>query len=139
MEIKSALTRFDTWLTTFKTAHIFALIGRLVYGNALFNGFVWDDIPQLLNYSLSHSISNTPEIIFSKHPTLFYRPAATLFQAVIYSAFGPTAFWFHFFQILLHIVNKTMVFVLLQRYLKRLAAFAAALVFLVHPMNIEAV
>jgi len=32
-----------------------------------------------------------------------------------------------------------MVFVLLQRYLKRLVAFAAALVFLVHPMNIEAV
>lgn len=128
------------------------IIGFLVYANSLFNGFVWDDEEQILNNTLVHSIKNLP--LFFKGGTfntggtgsltgVYYRPLMVTFFSFLYQLFGPTPFVFHFFQIALHVVNTLLVFFLLTRLLDSKnnpqLPFFLALIFLVHPANVETV
>jgi len=125
------------------------LIGFLVYFNSLFNGFVWDDEEQVINNVLVHSLSNFP--LFFKGSTfnpgggsaltgLYYKPLMTFFFSVVYSIFGSKPFFFHLFQLLLHVGNAVLVFVLLEHFFKKQKlSFFLSLIFLIHPMNAEAV
>ena len=128
---------------------LITLIGFIVYANSLFNRFVWDDEEQILNNSLVHSISNIPSFFkggtfnVSGSPKLtgiYYRPLMTSFFSILYTVFGPNPFPFHLFQFLIHIVNTVIVFFILQHFLKRdWLSFFLATLFLVHPINTEAV
>jgi len=70
----------------------------------------------------------------------------TLSFMINYALWGPNAFGFHLFQVLLHLVNASLVFFVLfylfqtlkTKYAKA-AAFFASLVYVVHPANVEAV
>lgn len=125
-------------LTTFKAIHIIIIVGFIVYFNALFNGFVWDDIPQIVNNNLYHSIFNIVPI-FLDHSFTFYRPVAAIVMAGIYTLFGTTPFWYHFIQISLHIVNAILLFIIFRRFISNIISFILSLFFLSHPMNVEAV
>ncbi len=120
----------------------------MVYGRALFNGFVWDDEEQILNNNLVHSISNIPLLFknstfnFGSSGTLsgvYYRPVMMIAFAGLYQLFGPNPFWFHFLQILIHIVNSLILYLIFKRYFKKEVSFFLSLIFLVHPANVEAV
>lgn len=127
--------------------YILIFVGFLVFGNALSNGFVWDDEELILTNVQVHSLANWPE--FFKGSTfnsggganlagLYYKPMMTVAFSLVYSVFGPNAFFFHLLQISLHIVNAVLVFLIL-KYLFRNAelSFLAAILFLVHPQNVE--
>lgn len=134
----------------FQTKHfilIFFLIGFLVYGASLSNRFVWDDEEQILNNSLVHSITNLP--LFFRGSTfntggtgslsgLYYKPLMTVFFSLFYTLFGANPFFFHLIQLIFHIVNTCLVFVLFRNFFSPLAFFLS-LIFLVHPINVETI
>lgn len=90
------------------------LIGFLVYFKSLFNDFVWDDEEQIVNNSFIHSLINLPYFFqsstFNPGGALiiggaYYKPLMMVFFSVIYNLFGPKPFFFHLYQIILHIIG----------------------------------
>ncbi|MFA6005850.1 MAG: glycosyltransferase family 39 protein [Patescibacteria group bacterium] len=126
----------------------FALIGLLVYGMSLFNGFVWDDEEQLLNNTLVHSLSNIGQLLsnstFStggaaKLGGVYYRPVMMIYFAVLHTVFGPSGFVFHFVQVIMHILSVWLLYKVVTSLTNNRVGIASALLFLVHPINVEAV
>jgi protein O-mannosyl-transferase len=125
-------------LTTAKAITWIVVIGFIVYGNMLFNGFVWDDFPQYLNNPTSHSIFSLIQI-FADTNTLYYRPVATIFFAALYTFVGTTPFWYHLFELFLHIFATIMIFFLYKKFSSKTLSLFMSLIFLIHPINIETV
>ncbi|PIV10908.1 hypothetical protein COS50_02965 [Candidatus Roizmanbacteria bacterium CG03_land_8_20_14_0_80_35_26] len=109
-----------------KKVWIIIFLGLLIYGFSLFNGFVWDD-----------------EVVFqnsiSPFDSTYYRPATSVIRSTIYNIFGPRPFFFHFFQLIFHIVTAVFIYYLFKRFFKETLSLILALIFLVHPANVEAV
>lgn len=126
-----------------------------VYYPALGYGFVYDDGELILKNRWILSFSNIPEA-FTTHTFGFkeesyqaisYRPMLFVIYMAEYTLFGFAAWGWHLVNVLMHAVNSVLVFLILRHLLERerpaskatLPAFAAALVFAVHPMNAESV
>jgi tetratricopeptide (TPR) repeat protein len=127
-------------LTTAKAITWIVIIGLLVYANMLFNGFVWDDLAYIVQNPLVHSF-NIP-LIFGKNFYNIgtqYRPLPALLFATEYALFTTTPFYYHFLELLLHITNAILVFYLFKKFFNNTIAFFLALVFLVHPLQVESV
>ena len=105
---------------------IIILLGLLTYTPVLFNGFVWDD-----------------EVMFQKAASIpanvYFRPAISTVYSIIYNLFGPRPFFFHFFQLIFHIATAVLIYYLFRRFFKETISLILALIFLVHPANVEAV
>lgn len=133
--------------TTNKAIHYIIIIGLLVFINSLFNGFVGDDIGQLVDNALVHNIQNIPQFFFGGTFNngngaiigLYYKPLLLTSYALVYSLFGSNSFVYHFLQLILHISNGILVFLLFTKFFKKELAFALSLVFLVHPINADTV
>lgn len=124
------------------------------YFNALLNGFVYDDIFQVVE---NHWIKNTRYLpdIFMKGvwgfagggiSSNYYRPVMHLFYMVNYHIFGLRPWGFHLVNILLHTAVSLLVFlvaVFLFRKLKSTSylapSFIAAILFATHPIHTEVV
>ncbi|MDO8638124.1 MAG: tetratricopeptide repeat protein [Candidatus Daviesbacteria bacterium] len=140
-------------MTKGKIIFILIIIGFVVYFNGLFNNFVWDDEEQVVNNVLVHSITNIPSFFsgstFNTGGSgilggLYYKPIMSVSYSFIYTIFGPNAFFFHLLQLTLHITNSIFVFLIFNYFFKKfkngeLTSFFLALIFLVHPINTEAV
>lgn len=134
--------------TTGKAISFIIILGFVVYINLLSNGFAGDDHGQILDNPLIHSLSNFPS--FFKGSTLFltgvdqsvglyYRPLMSTIFSLIYSVSGPTPFLFHLTQLCLHITNCILILLLFKRHFKLVISFILSLIFLMHPINNEAV
>jgi hypothetical protein len=119
-----------------------------VFFNSLFNSFVYDDDLQIISNPLVHSFSNLPYFFMggnffdagtSQIISVFYRPILSTVFTLIYSISGGQPFMFHLVQLLLHITNACLVYILFKKFFKNTLSFFLALVFLVHPINQEAV
>lgn len=133
-----------------KFIFIFTAVGLLVYFNSLFNPFIWDDLAQIVFNSRIHSVGNIPLfftrstfIDFTLGPDqpsgLYYKPLMMALFSTLYSLFGPSSFFFHLVQVTIHILNSVFVFLLFGLFFEGVLAFLLALIFLVHPVNVEAV
>ncbi len=133
--------QFFSPLTTKKAIYIIAVIGFIVYFNCLFNGFVLED-----NVLIVH---NPADVYFFNIERIFgannfnqagqYRPISVLYFAVVYHLFGLTTFFYHIIQVALHITNAVLLYLLLKKFFDNIISFSLALIFLVHPMNVESV
>lgn len=127
-------------LTEKKIFIFIALIGLIVYFNALFNGFVWDDVgyillnPEIHSFNIFHLFGTNTY----NHAT-FYRPLAAVYFSLFFNIFGQQAFFYHFFQILLHIFNTYIVFYLFKKFFPLGLSFFLSLIFLIHPIQVESV
>ncbi len=136
-----------------KSIWIILLVGFVLYFPTIFNGFVWDDEEQILNNVAIHSISNLPSFFAGSTfnsggaanglSGLYFRPMMTTALSFIYTFFGPNAFVFHLFQIIIHVANSILVFLVLfyifeKAKLNLALPVAISLIFLVHPINTEA-
>jgi len=137
---------FFTPLTTLKGISTIVVLGCIAYFNALFGAFVWDDFGQVRQNYFIRSLSNLPKFFtggtFGDGAYLtgaYYKPLMTFSYAIIWSLFGNQPFFFHLLQIILHIINSILVFVLFRKFFKQQLALFLALIFLVHPINVEAV
>ncbi len=116
------------------------ILGILVYANSLFNGFIWDDKTYIINNPQVHSLSWN--LLFGQNwfnSAGFYRPIPALYFAFLYSLFSNTSFFYHIFQVDLHIVNTVLLFILFKKFFNKNLSFFLSLIFLVHPVNTESV
>ncbi len=134
---------------------IIILAGLIFYFNSLFNGFVWDDeflvrdnpyirsIVKAVNYAFSRDIF--PKELFITQPSLtagsnYYRPIQVISYAVDYKLWGVFAFGYHLTNLVLHIINGLLVYLVISLLQPvSLISFITALFFVVHPIHIEAV
>lgn len=132
--------------TTGKAIFYIATIGFIVFANSLFNGFVGDDHILIVQNPLVHSIkylaasfltsnfNNAGQEIF-----IYYKPIFTSVLSILFIPFGATAFIFHLFQLFLHILNAFLLFYFFMHFFKRPLSLFLSLVFLIHPINSEAI
>jgi len=122
------------------------LIGFFVYAFNLNNGLFWDDDDWIINNPYVHSFSYIGDI-FSKDilsgfglNSNYYRPLLSLSFTANYVIGGIKPFGYHLLSNLSHIGNGILIFfLLLYVFKKRLPAFIASLLFLIHPLQTEAV
>lgn len=121
---------------------ILGLLPLLVYTPSLRNGFVnWDDGLLIMNNPWIAGLTwvNIRHAFTSYDPEL-YIPLTLLSYQVNYAIAGLAPWIYHLTNLLLHIVNVLLLFVIaLQLIGKKTAAFAAALLFAIHPLHTEAV
>ncbi len=127
---------------------LLALAVFIVYGNALFNGFVYDDGYLILRNELIGDLKNLP-LVFVKDVTEltpvgrasgYYRPVSMAFLMMVRQVAALNAFGWHLVNVLLHLVNTFLVFLLIRDCVRdRTIAFFGALLFAVHPVHVEAV
>lgn len=125
---------------------LIAILGFIIFFKVFSNGFVDDDQTQIVNNPLVYSITNIPRIfqgstyydpVTHKLHGLYYKPLMLTFYTSIISIFGMKAFFLHFFQIMLYILNAYLVFLLFRRFFSEILAVLLAIIFLVHPINSE--
>lgn len=126
-----------------------------LYGNSIGNGFVFDDVHQILNNPWIRDFGHLREIFtthvwaFAGRDSNYYRPLMHVVFAALYVPFGPEAWVFHLANVVLHGLATVMVFLIVlhiipdralmaSRYTPS-AALASALIFAAHPIHTEAV
>ncbi len=119
---------------------LFVLVAFLVYGNTLFNEFVADDKDYIVNDPITHSINVALSFGMNNFNIAGqYRPLSALYFSLLYTFFATSPFLYHFLQILLHVACATLLYVLFRKFLSSGIALFLALVFLIHPMQVESV
>jgi hypothetical protein len=113
----------------------------LVYSISLFNKFVLDDWIIIVNNPQTLSLRNIPEVLLA--PDLvkpYYRPLNRATYLLDYRLAGMKPAWYHGVNVLIHLGNVILLYLVCLRLLPdRTAALVAALIFAVHPANSEAV
>jgi tetratricopeptide (TPR) repeat protein len=105
------------------------------YANSLGNGFVFDDDFLVPAYSRAWSFSHLIRTLLES-----YRPVRNASYAIDFFVWGWRPFGFHLTNVLIHIGNVILVFLLIRRLtLKLNIAFLAALIFAVHPIQTDSV
>jgi len=154
---------------------LFLIIGLAIYANSFGNQFFWDDNDEIVNnvyvqhFNIGKMFSENM-IAGAGQVTNYYRPVLLLSYAIDYSIWGMHPFGFNLLDVMLHILNAWLIFILLLFLLslrnnstaethplrqgsgqavraaapplprgELLLAFLPALIFLVHPLNTEAV
>jgi len=126
-------------LTTKKAIAFIILVGAIVYFNSLFGQFIWDDLSFISNQDI-RSLNILHLLGLNVSNTLsFYRPVSAIYLAILFKIFNDNSFYYHFIQMSLHILNACLVFVLFKKFFKRGLSFFLALLFLVHPIQVESV
>lgn len=127
---------------------ILFIIGFLTYFSSFINGFVWDDHhffeqninTQALTFKNIKGIFTSNTTAGSGVSSNYYRPFTTFSFAVDHQIWGWNPVAMHVTNTVLHIVNSVLVLILL-RILKfeKLSSFLVSLLFLIHPVQTEAV
>jgi tetratricopeptide (TPR) repeat protein len=128
---------------------ILAFLGVVFYLNSLTYDFVWDDRFLILENPYIQDSRLLGEGLVSdfwanyQDPRRFrnyYRPVVTLSYFVDYALWGEDPTGYHAANILLHVANVVLFFLIGCVFLRsREAAFVAAAVFAVHPVHTESV
>lgn len=137
--------KFQRQIRFFMKWWLIPIIGILLYSHSLGNQFVIDDASQIKFNKSVHSL-NIPSLFLGSTfaddngPVgIYYKPVMTSFYAIIYSLFGYNPIPFHLVQITLHILNALLVFLLFKKFLSVKLSLLLSLIFLVHPINTQAV
>lgn len=128
-------------------AILLILISSAVYFNSLKGALFWDDESTVLNnVFIRNPIHYLSQIFTTSYhsgsgETLnFYRPLATLSFSLDYRIWKFNPFGYHLFNVILHILSGILAFFILNKlFSSAKLSFISALLFLVHPINSEAV
>ncbi len=136
------------WKGRTAAIHMAAILGLSVlsYANTAANGFVWDDNDIIVNNPQNRDLSAIPSLFASVdrtqtgHHAEYYRPLTRLTYVVDHQLFGGDAPGYHIENAFLHALAALALYLFVRAaFLDPRAAFAAAVVFAVHPVNSEAV
>jgi len=128
---------------------ILLLAGFAVYFSGLLNPFLGDDSSQIVDNPVVHSLSNTALLfeggtLYSNNGIAplsgpFYRPLMSLTFAIIWAIAGANPLYFHLVQLLLAVGGSYLLFLVFRYSFSFLLSLGLALVFLVHPIDSQAV
>ena len=124
---------------------ILAAAGFLVYAFNSNNPLFWDDDDWIKGNVFIHDFSHLKEIFTENVLSGFglngnyYRPLLLLSFAFNYVIGGIEPLGYHLVSNGLHIANGILIFLLLRAFISQRSAFLAALLFLIHPLQTEAV
>ena len=120
---------------------ILTVVTLAVYSASLFNGFVMDDEVIIVNNPQTLSLANVPDVLLAPDVVKpYYRPLNRATYLFDYQLAGMNPSWYHGVNIAIHLGSVILLYLLSRRLLgNRYGAFAAALLFTVHPVNSEAV
>jgi tetratricopeptide (TPR) repeat protein len=129
---------------------ILFLLAALPYLGVLGNDFVYifDDKSLIIDNPYVHNFHHLRELFTStlwanlgpQQSAPYYRPVATGGFLLCYHVFGASAWGFHLVSLLLNAGVVVVLFLLVERLLSdRVTAFAAAALFALHPVHVEAV
>ncbi|MBL7069795.1 MAG: tetratricopeptide repeat protein [Candidatus Omnitrophica bacterium] len=120
-----------------------------VYTNSFNGPFLFDDVVLVKDNPLIRDISNIPVFfktdIFSHNPDAkpisnSYRPLQTATYAIDFFLWGKGPMGFHLGNLLFHIINAILVFLLIERLTRnRSLSFFVSLLFSIHPVNTQCV
>ncbi|PIZ88773.1 MAG: hypothetical protein COX90_02795 [Candidatus Nealsonbacteria bacterium CG_4_10_14_0_2_um_filter_38_17] len=129
-------------------AIVFFLLVALFYGNTLWNGFVHDDIGQIVQNEYVHSLKYLPKVITGCtweyifqgcRDSNYYRPFHSLSYLLTWQ-FSHQPWFFHLVHLVYLFVAVYLLFILTKKLTKNFfLAFLTALFFLIHPINSEMV
>lgn len=124
-----------------------SLAGVAVFAPSLFNGFVYDDIhnvvnnPHIKSWLFLESIWTDPQAnsgLSKLYPT--WRPLRLMSWLLDYQVAGLAAWWYHLVNVVLHGAVVGLLFAVMRRLgIGAPAAAIGALVFAVHPVQTETV
>jgi tetratricopeptide (TPR) repeat protein len=125
---------------------LLAVATGVLYSGSLYFGFVWDDIPQIVNSPIVRSWANLPRAFSSdlwyhvaRHQ-VYYRPLFVVWSMLNYSLFGLRPWGWHLGAIVAHVAAVAAVFWLARKLkLEYWTAVLAAALFALHPIHIEPV
>ena len=126
----------------FFSAFIVLLLAFIILSPSLQNKFVnWDDDVHLYNNPFIRSLElEKVTSLFKMRVSEVYIPLTTLFFAVEYHFGGGHPGIYHLDNLLLHLFNLVLIYILARFLgLSRLGAGAAALLFGIHPIHVESV
>ncbi|MEI8175677.1 MAG: tetratricopeptide repeat protein [Candidatus Omnitrophota bacterium] len=116
-----------------------------VYFSSLHTGFMWDDFHLVVKESSIKSFRNIP-LLFRQHlyqaagGSNFFRPVQMLSLMVDYSFWKFNPVGYHLTNLLLHLMNTALVFFFVRHLCRdERVGLLTALLFAVHPVNVEAV
>jgi len=136
------------------------LVGLVIYANTLSHPFVHDDLVFIRHNPEIHRLDHWPALFLKaadpvpgiKVANPYYRPLLEILYRVQYRILGFKAWGYHLFNILLHVLNAWLVFLIVERGLGRLRtgfpsfllpvrglSWGTAMLFLTHPVQSEAV
>lgn len=126
-----------------RSALIMLIIGVLLAMSPnFFNEFSnWDDDVYLTDNPLVKQLSwHSVFMLFTSFHSGLYKPLVLLSFALEYHFAGLDPFIYHFTNVLIHLVNCLLVFLIMERLTDKLAVvFGVALLFGIHPMHVESV
>jgi len=138
----------DQWLEIAALSAL-SLLAVLPYLNTLHNGFVYDDVTQILVNPYIRNFHHLREIMTTsvwsyyggnKGITNYYRPVMLLEYLLCFRLSGPRATLFHAVNVFAHAAVVIVMFKTTERmFKKRALAFAAAALFALHPIHTEPV
>lgn len=130
------------------TVVFIVVAGFILYAPNLHNRLFWDDNDWIVNNPYVHNLAwNNLKFIFS-HDALaginlrsnYYRPVLFFTFMLNYIIAGVKPLIYHLTNNLIHIANALLLFFLLDKFLKkRFVAILASLLFLIHPLQTEAI
>ena len=119
------------------------VITFIIYLKSIGFGFIdWDDTAYISNNQDIKNIGwENIKMFFTKFYVCNYQPITILMYAVEYKFAGLSASLYHFNNMVIHILNTCLVFVLIRKISPRNAevALITAAFFAVHPMHVESV
>lgn len=126
---------------------VFIFLTLAAYRNSFDAAFHYDDYPNIVNNPLVHSFDRIPEL-WRQWKRLFIPYFSFLLN---WTLAGPDPSWFHWVNITIHLLNSVMVYVLTKEIFRLTGKFdrisnripqiatAAGLIFLLHPVQTQAV
>jgi tetratricopeptide (TPR) repeat protein len=148
---------FTNFLSNRNAFFCLFFLGLVGYANAIFHPFVHDDVvfirlnPFIADLNLLHIFKQTA-FGDPNFPIVnaYYRPLLEIFNRLQYVVFGFNPWGYHLINIVFHILNSFLLFITLKLLLMKAQfalenkkyeamAFVLSLIFLIHPIQSEAV
>jgi len=118
------------------------LVGLFSYFNALKCEFVWDDYYLIIQNKIIMNFGNFGKLFISDLSDKFdyYRPFQSLVYMFEQNLYGPNPLGYHLTNVLIHIVNAVLVFIVFKAIIGNVfISLSASLLFVSAPFNTEAV
>ena len=119
-------------------ASVLAAVTILAYRPAWHGGFLWDDDAYIINNELLTAPDGWQRIWFSLDSPSQYFPLTYSLFRIEHTLWGLNTTGYHWINLLLHVANALLVWVVLAR-LRISGAWLAAAIFALHPVQVESV